>query len=35
MPGSYTVFVGGSQPMEGARGLAAKLQITGEVKLPR
>jgi beta-glucosidase len=35
MPGSYTVFVGGSQPTEGARGLEAKLQITGEVKLPR
>jgi beta-glucosidase len=35
MPGSYTVFVGGSQPTEGARGLEAKLQIAGEVKLPR
>jgi beta-glucosidase len=35
MPGSYTVFVGGSQPTEGAPGLEAKLQITGEVKLPR
>ena len=35
MPGSYTVFVGGSQPTEGAQGLEAKLQITGEVKLPR
>ena len=35
MPGSYTVFVGSSQPTEGARGLEAKLQITGEVKLPR
>jgi beta-glucosidase len=35
MPGSYTVFVGGSQPTEGAHGLEAKLQITGEVKLPR
>jgi beta-glucosidase len=34
-PGSYTVFVGGSQPTEGTRGLEAKLQITGEVKLPR
>jgi len=35
MPGSYTVFVGGSQPTEGAHGLEAKFQITGEVKLPR
>jgi beta-glucosidase len=35
MPGSYIVFVGGSQPTEGAHGLEAKLQITGEVKLPR
>jgi beta-glucosidase len=35
MPGSYTVFVGGSQPTEGTHGLEAKLQITGEVKLPR
>jgi beta-glucosidase len=35
MPGSYTVFVGASQPTEGAQGLEAKLQITGEVKLPR
>jgi hypothetical protein len=35
MPGSYTVFVGASQPMEGAQGLEARLQITGEVKLPR
>ncbi len=35
MPGSYTVFVGGRQPTEGAQGLEAKLQITGELKLPR
>ncbi len=35
MPGSYTVFVGGSQPTEGAHGLEAKFQVTGEVKLPR
>ena len=35
MPGSYTVFVGGSQPTEGAPGVEAKLQITGEEKLPR
>ena len=35
MPGSYNVSVGGGQPTEGAHGLEAKLQITGEVKLPR
>jgi len=35
LPGSYTVFVGGSQPTEGAHGLEAKLQVTGEAKLPR
>jgi beta-glucosidase len=35
MPGNYTVFVGGSQPTEGAHGLEAELQIIGEVKLPR
>ncbi len=35
LPGSYIVFVGGSQPTEGARGVEAKFQITGEKKLPR
>jgi beta-glucosidase len=35
MPGNYTVFVGGRQPAEGAPGLEAKFQITGEAKLPR
>jgi beta-glucosidase len=35
MPGSYTVFVGGSQPTEGAHGLKAEFHITGEVTLPR
>jgi beta-glucosidase len=35
MPGSYSVFVGGSQPTEGANGLAAKLQISGKAALPR
>jgi beta-glucosidase len=35
MPGSYRVFVGGSQPREGAPGLEAKFQITGEATLPR
>jgi beta-glucosidase len=35
MPGSYTVFVGGSQPTEGALGVKTTLQITGDVTLPR
>ena len=35
VPGSYTVFVGGSQPTEGAPGSEAKFQVTGEVTLPR
>lgn len=35
MPGSYTVFVGGSQPGEGAHGVEAKLQISGEKNLRR
>ncbi len=34
-PGEYTVFVGGAQPGETAGGASAKLQITGELKLPR
>lgn len=34
-PGHYTVFVGGSQPVEGAKGVSSKFQITGEQKLPR
>jgi hypothetical protein len=34
-PGSYTIFVGGSQPTKGGHGLAAELQITGEANLPR
>ena len=35
LPGTYTVFVGGSQPTEGAQGLEARFQIAGEMKLPR
>jgi beta-glucosidase len=35
LAGSYTVFVGGSQPTEGAHGVEAKLQIVGEQELPR
>jgi len=34
-PGSYTVFVGGSQPNAGAGGLEARFQISGEQQLPR
>jgi beta-glucosidase len=34
-PGSYTAFVGGSQPGEGARGVKAQFQISGEKQLPR
>jgi beta-glucosidase len=34
-PGSYALFVGGSQPSEGARGVQAQFQISGEKKLPR
>jgi beta-glucosidase len=33
--GDYTVFVGGSQPGEGAQGAEGKLTISGEAKLPR
>ncbi len=35
LPGSYTVFVGGSQPGEGAQGESARFQISGEHKLPQ
>jgi beta-glucosidase len=34
-PGSYRVFVGGSQPGEGARGVEASFSIIGERRLPR
>jgi beta-glucosidase len=34
-PGEYAIFVGGAQPMETAKGIRAKLEITGEQKLPR
>ncbi len=34
-PGSYTVFVGGSQPNEGAHGVRAQFRISGEKRLPR
>jgi len=35
LPGSYTIFVGGSQPVEGAHGVSARFQISGEQKLRR
>jgi beta-glucosidase len=35
LPGHYGVFVGGSQPTEGAGGAKAELRITGEETLPR
>jgi len=34
-PGSYTVFVGGSQPTQGARGVKAQFRISGQKQLPR
>ena len=33
--GSYTTFVGGSQPGQGADGVEAKFRISGEKQLPR
>ena len=35
LAGSYTVFVGGSQPGKGARGVSAHFQIIGQHKLPQ
>jgi beta-glucosidase len=32
-PGNYRVYFGGSQPVEGGRGISARFQITGERKL--
>jgi beta-glucosidase len=34
-PGGYNVFLGGAQPSETSVGVRAKLEITGEFKLPR
>lgn len=34
-PGSYTVFVGGSQPKRGANGVEAQFRISGEKQLSR
>jgi beta-glucosidase len=33
--GDYTIFVGGSQPVEGSHGVSATLHITGQKALPR
>jgi beta-glucosidase len=35
LPGSYTVFVGGSQPAKDARGVSAQFRIIGQEKLPQ
>jgi len=35
LPGNYTVFVGGSQPVNGAPGVSARFQISGQQKLPK
>jgi beta-glucosidase len=34
-PGEYNVFVGGAQPGETRGGIRARLEITGEFRLPR
>ncbi len=34
-PGTYTVYVGGSQPGEGAPGVQAQFTVTGTMQLPR
>ncbi len=34
-PGEYNIFVGGAQPGDTLGGTRAKLEITGELKLPR
>jgi beta-glucosidase len=34
-PGEYNIFVGGAQPAETAGGLRARLEITGQLELPR
>jgi beta-glucosidase len=34
-PGEYNAFVAGAQPGETAAGVRARLEITGEFKLPR
>ncbi len=34
-PGEYHVFVGGAQPADAPGGVRARLEISGEMKLPR
>jgi beta-glucosidase len=34
-PGEYSIFVGGALPGEASGGVSAKLEIAGELKLPR
>jgi beta-glucosidase len=34
-PGEYHVFVGGAQPADTPGGVRARLEISGEMKLPR
>jgi len=34
-PGEYNMFVGGGQPGETPAGVRARVQMTGEFKLPR
>ena len=35
LPGSYTLFVGGSQPGPDANGVSTKVKVAGKQKLPR
>ncbi|MDE3178206.1 MAG: glycoside hydrolase family 3 C-terminal domain-containing protein [Acidobacteriota bacterium] len=35
LPGEYSVFVGGGQPSDGAQGVSAAFEISGEKTLPR
>ena len=35
LPGSYTVFVGGSQPVKGAHGVSGRFQINGQQELSK
>jgi len=35
LPGSYTVFVGGGQPVKGANGVSGRFQISGRKELRR
>jgi len=35
LPGSYTLFVGGSQPGTDANGVSTTVKVAGKKKLPR